>query len=297
MPSFKCNYPDDRESRERNEKIAFVPAILGSLIPLGFSMPVAWKWPLWAVSLISVVYLALAFIPFLARLANGQKFFIGLAAMSAAIAAFWPVISQQWRAEKSAYVEGDFEPPRKAATLLNLEIGNSGSVIVIAPHSQLNLAGPPVNLAGPNGLNIGADQQAQGFRILYNAGLSIEIENGELLLTTPVRDREGHLVANIVRNHWSVTNSCLDKNYTSDSLEVLDARGLVIFQVKLLPDRIQLQGEWRDEFGHGIRLVADKAGKGSSLTIWKDAQSELQYMQIITPMFKYPSRNHWGEHQ
>ncbi|MGC2449601.1 MAG: hypothetical protein WA477_18280, partial [Candidatus Sulfotelmatobacter sp.] len=128
LPSFKCNYPDDRESRERNEKIAFVPAILGSLIPLGFSMPVAWKWPLWAVSLISVVYLALAFIPFLARLANGQKFFIGLAAMSAAIAAFWPVISQQWRAEKSAYVEGDFEPPRKAATLLNLEIGNSGSV-------------------------------------------------------------------------------------------------------------------------------------------------------------------------
>ncbi len=75
-------------------------------------------------------------------------------------------------------------------------------------------------------------------------------------MATPVRDRQEHLVA-IEKNHWSVTPACLDKNYTENSLEVFDARGLVVFQMRLLADYVELQGEWRDEFGNGVRFAEE----------------------------------------
>jgi hypothetical protein len=88
--------------------------------------------------------------------------------------------------------------------------------------------------------------------------LRLEVEHGVVQVSTVVRDRQGRLGASIEKNHWSVTSACLDKNYSTDSLEILDTRGLVVFQVRLLADRVELQGEWRDEFGNGVRLLGNE---------------------------------------
>jgi hypothetical protein len=132
-------------------------------------------------------------------------------------------------------------------------------------------------------------------QLLYDAGLRLEIENGVVQVSTLVRDRQGRLVASILKNHWSVTSACRDKNYSGDSLEILDARGVVVFQMRLLSDRVELQGEWRDEFGNGVRLLGNEKMGGGTMDLWKNPQREQDLMKIIPPMFKYPSVNHWKE--
>jgi hypothetical protein len=110
------------------------------------------------------------------------------------------------------------------------------------------------------------------------------------------------LVAEIKQNRWHVYPSySVDKNYTKDTLEVLDNSGHVALQVRVLPDRILVQGEWWDIEGSGVRLLKPKVGqpevgqtKTGSLVIRMGRQ--MQHLEeLIRPMFEYPSKDHWGE--
>jgi hypothetical protein len=109
------------------------------------------------------------------------------------------------------------------------------------------------------------------------------------------------LVAKLENNHWSVSpdhSICWDKNYTRNSLEVKDSADHVVFQIRILPHRVQLQGEWRDDFGHGIRIAKcppEAPGPGGCIAIWNNPEAEHNVEQLIEPMFQYPSREHWGE--
>jgi len=97
------------------------------------------------------------------------------------------------------------------------------------------------------------------------------------------RDRSGNLVANVKDNHWDVSDSkqsCWDKNYTNDALEVKDGRGRVVLQVRLLADGVRLQAEWHDENGKLLLQFTDNR--------YTDYDG-------IAPLFKYPSSDHWGE--
>ncbi|MEJ0092842.1 MAG: hypothetical protein WDN46_05280 [Methylocella sp.] len=49
-----------------------------------------------------------------------------------------------------------------------------------------------------------------------------------------------------MRNEWRVTPppGTLDRNYTDDALEIRGAGGKIVLQLRVLQDRIQLQGEW-----------------------------------------------------
>src|SRR5260370_19932572 len=121
-----------------------------------------------------------------------------------------------------------------------------------------------------------------------------------LTISHPIRDKARHLVVKVENNHWSVSpdhSVCWDKNYTKNSLEVKDGAEHVVLQIRILPDRIQLQGEWRDEFGHGMRLGAcsTPAGVTGCITLWNNPERERELEQLIEPMFKYPSREHWRE--
>jgi len=74
-----------------------------------------------------------------------------------------------------------------------------------------------------------------------------------------------------------VKSSCWDKNYADDLLEVKDGRGRVVLQIRLLPDVVQLQVEWADR----------------NFTVMEDRKYTEE--DGITPVFKYPSDEHWGE--
>jgi hypothetical protein len=105
-------------------------------------------------------------------------------------------------------------------------------------------------------------------------------DGNDLKLSTTVRDSAGNLIVEIVNNDWRVSKSetnCWDKNYTDDSLEVKDGRGRVVLQVRLLPDRVELQAEYPD--GDSGLLEVGFYNKEDG----------------ITPVFKYPSNEHWQE--
>jgi len=138
------------------------------------------------------------------------------------------------------------------------------------------------------------------FPFFQDSGVKIELGNkGEALLTTPIRDRNGNLVAEITRNHWRIYPLySSDKNYTDDALEVKDSAGHVVLQVKILPKTktIQLQGEWWNTQGSGIRLLRPavvQPGTGSE-TVYMNRQN--QHLEaLIKSMFQYPSKEHWRE--
>jgi len=204
----------------------------------------------------------------------------GGASVAVAILAFIviPQFRMQWRHERAAQTEGYLEPDpidagKHAASLLR--IGDS--------HGALDYAGDP---------------DTPFLQFLYDAGLRLKVENDVLKISTPIRDRLGHLVVNIKENHWWVNPSpevSVDKNYNQHALEVKDARGHIILQIRLLHREVQLQGEWRDEFGHGVRLIKDSSKPGGDMTIWYDSEAEQRLEQDIPPMFEYPSSEHGGQ--
>jgi hypothetical protein len=251
-------------------------AIIFGLVPWGFAMPVAYKWPLWFIAMASIVYLCLTTIPWLSVTFPAWPQKVGWIVVVLVICAeiFWPVMHRQWKVEKATVVEGNLRTLSRAM----MPVGRTLSV------------------GKANFTFSGTAEQNPGLQFLYDSGFRISVaQNNDLQISTPIRDRFGRLVANIDNNHWTITSACLDKNYTQDSLEILDDRGLVVFQVTILSDRVQIQGEWRDEFGHGLRLSIDPKSGGLSVVSWDTPEHEQQAMQIIGPMFVYPSINHWGE--
>ena len=115
-----------------------------------------------------------------------------------------------------------------------LEIGDSGAEIIYG---------------GPAGTPV--------FEFFKKNELTLELVDGQLKVSTKIIDQSGKLVAELIRNEWKVAPppQTWDRNYSDDALEVRDARGKIVLQVKAFADRIQIQGEWWGDEIHGIRLV------------------------------------------
>jgi len=131
--------------------------------------------------------------------------------------------------------------------------------------------------------------------------LTCVMSNDEFNVTTQVRDRQGNLIVEVRDNHWHVSNVqnvSWDKNYSKDSLEVLDGRGRVILQLRVFTDGLLIQGEWYNQDGQGIRIVQSPnptANSAASMDIFPPQGNPLRDTELIRPIFKYPSRRHWGE--
>jgi hypothetical protein len=75
---------------------------------------------------------------------------------------------------------------------------------------------------------------------------------------------------------------------------VKDDKGNIVLQVKALPDRIQIQGEWWQNQARGIRLVAAPTGCGANIQFFGPSFRPEQG-EPIRPIFMYPSETHFGE--
>jgi hypothetical protein len=252
-----------------------VVAVLLTVLSLTFPVSIVLRCSLWAV--VWLLLLHLGFVTWRTEPLVKAIFEIGLTACVVALA--WVPVREAWKREEAAALSGYLVVANRSGphpTAL-LEIGDSNTTFLYV--------GPP---------------NQPFMQILYDAGLRIEVRENRIEISTPVRDRFGHVVATIDRNRWSVSPDravCWDKNYTHDALEVLDGGGHVIFQMRVLPDRVRLQGEWRDQYGNGVRIMKspDPNRPGAIMTVWHDPQAEQQLQQLIPPMFKYPSSDHWGE--
>jgi hypothetical protein len=101
-----------------------------------------------------------------------------------------------------------------------------------------------------------------------------------ILISASVLDENHNLLATIEDNHWRIEKPGTVKNYNDDSLEIKDSRGRVIFQIRLLATEVWLQWEL---------MKTDTAASAI------EEDGKYSKAQGITPMFKYPSEEHWGE--
>jgi len=261
-----------REKRDR--ALTLFLALLG--IGLSF-VGILWAASCWLICLFALA----AWIGNTERLRNVRRPWVRLMQVSIIVGVVavggFPVY-QRWRTEQAVAVEGDL-------------IG----------------AGPAVNDGKQHGfpmLQVGGttwvmtpDGVADIFPFFRDSGVRIEWGYKGPLLTTPVRDRNGNLLAEITRNHWRIYPLyCADKNYRKDALEIKDSAGHVVLQVRILPDRIRLQGEWWDTQGNGIRLLSPPNPTPSAGSIVIPLNRQNQHIEsLIQPMFEYPSKDHWQE--
>jgi hypothetical protein len=141
-------------------------------------------------------------------------------------------------------------------------------------------------------------QGAPLFSLFGRDHITIETVSGRVMVSTQIRDTSGQLVAELIRNQWKVAPPprTWDRNYSSDTLEVINPEGKIVLQVKALPDRIQLQGEWWNNSVQGLRLSSPvKNGGGHFILFGTTYRPEQAKDAEIKPIFKYPSDLHFGE--
>jgi hypothetical protein len=240
-----------------------IVTLLLVILPWSFpSMGIAWRCVLWFCGWILFVHLLFLMIPMLGNLNLFVKICLSVGVTSILAALLSSPIHSAWRAEKAAVTSG----------VLRVVV-NDG-----LDHSNDQ---PMIQMGESQGFILLPTETQPGIALPADL-LALKQVNGELVLSTTVRDRAGNLVVEIVDNRWTVSPSktnCWDKNYTEDSLEVKDGRGRVVLQVRLLPDRIQLQGEWRNETGENLITEPGQYDERTG----------------IAPRFKYPSEDYWGE--
>jgi len=135
-------------------------------------------------------------------------------------------------------------------------------------------------------------------KFFEDAHLTIWIEDGGLKVSTLVRGKAGHLVAEIVANEWRVQRppGVFDRNYDREALEVRGPDGDVILQVVLEEDYIRFAAKMYDSSGRGIAVGAGQDpqfGKVGVIEVTGPEHPDLEL--VIPPLFKYPSDLHFGE--
>jgi hypothetical protein len=153
-----------------------------------------------------------------------------------------------------------------------LELGDSGSILKFTEEQ-----GTPL------------------FKIAEDNDIIIETEGENTKVSCKIRDREGRIVAEIIKNEWKVNpEKSWDRNYSNNALELKDPSGDIILQIKLVEDRIQFQAKLYDASGRRIGFGKSQSPEGGGVlefTGQKHPELELK----IQPIFKYPSELHLGE--
>ena len=214
------------------------------------------------------------------RLDRSRNYLFNLLLAAACSFGIWHFyLSDQYRAQQASKTEGDLvaedvEPGLASAPpVIQIGHGETASKIVL-----------------------GAGPRTSSLFFQYIDDVKLVVENGPsgVVLSTPVLDQAGHKMGEIIKNHWKVFPPwSSDKNYEKHSLEILDAAGNVVLQVKLRKNVAELQGVWRDESGKGLEIY-DIPGQGGRVAFATALDTSLIRYKI-PKMFVYSSSNHWGE--
>jgi len=229
-----------------------------------------------------LIHLGLTFVPGVGKLPIVVKTSLAVGLSAFLVAGVYSPVFTMWREEKAAALTGELEAPPSNAIFadsdVKLQIGaaSNGSIFTWTGGN-----GPIFNIVGDK--------------------LSIHREHGKLLLSVDVREYgSGAVVVSITDNKWRVSsaqNVSWDHNYTRNAFEVKDGRGRVVLQVVLMPETVRFQGEWWHEDGKGGRILRrypyDAVRTGPMFVIMSSTNHPDE--PGIEPIFKYPSKEHWGE--
>lgn len=139
---------------------------------------------------------------------------------------------------------------------------------------------------------------------LTQSQFKIEDVDGRSKVSAQIADRTGNIIVELRRNEWKVAPppGTWDRNYTDDALEVINAQGKVVLQVKVLPGRLQLQGEWwAPTCGPNVSVQGPACGI-RVLQVPGEYNGQIQILPPERPnayqikrMFEYPSDLHLEE--
>jgi hypothetical protein len=256
-------------------------AVALAIIPWTFpTMGVTTRCILWLVAWMIFLHLVFSLVPALSNLPTPVKVLIVLAITAAASAwAYYPIVDM-WREEMASSLTGRFDP----------ESGDRSD---------------PVKLQiGPNAKALFTWTGAKNSPQFAALGSHLEFDrndNGQLGVNTVIKDREGRMLVEIVDNEWRVSSAAWEKNYTRDSLEVKDGDGRIVFQLRIFADRVEIQAEWWDKDGKGIRMVQvkdkpdspDSDKRGFEIFIMNPTFHPDE--PAIESIFRYPSKKYFGQ--
>jgi hypothetical protein len=135
-----------------------------------------------------------------------------------------------------------------------------------------------------------------GFNFFGVSKLKVELVDGVAMVSADVRDDKGTLIGEIVQNTWMVKpDKTWDFNYNANALEVKNPQGRIVLQVKVLPDTIQIQGEWWNAQGDGARLLKVPEGGMKIIKFGRDSNPDDDSWPKIEAIFKYPSELYLGK--
>jgi len=259
-------------------------AVVLAVGPTALGLTVFWRWLAWLFCFALVLgYVLPDWVPAVRAFPKKSKRLVFGLSVLLFVIGFYPIAKVQWREEKAGAMTGRLIAPTSDEQFddsnVKIQIGASpdGSVITWTGGNT-----PIFNVVGDK--------------------LSVHRKNGKLYISTQVRERgtTGPVVVNITDNVWTISSEqsvSWDHNYTSNSLEVKDGRGRIVFQVVLTPRTVRIQGEWWNENGNGERIVRpypyDPVKIGPVLVYLTPFYQTDD--PPIEPIFKYPSREHWGE--
>jgi hypothetical protein len=163
---------------------------------------------------------------------------------------------------------------------------------------------PKIQIGNSGVFIVGADQYGQLlFPALRRDQFRVEVADGKLFVSTKVTDSTGKITVEIIRNEWKVAPppNTWDRNYSTDALEVKDPQGRIVLQVRLMPDRIQLQGawklgpEWQASTLEFVIIRANPSGQGAQISFFPRNPRPEAIWPEVEPLFLYPSEFHLGE--
>jgi len=161
---------------------------------------------------------------------------------------------------------------------------------VLAPKEEL-LFSASQRIANRS-IEIGDSGMSFGSLNFQGSELLVELIDGKAKISSEIRAENGDIIAKIKRNEWqAIQPKILDRNYNDDALEVINSKGRVVLQIKVLPTTIQIQGEWWGANGYGDRALKTPEGGMEIIGLSHDSNPDEPSIQ---PMFLYPSELHFG---
>ena len=92
-------------------------------------------------------------------------------------------------------------------------------------------------------------------------------------------------------------NTAFDRNYSQEALEVRDAGGDVVLQIRVKEDRVQFAGKFYDNNGRGVPFGKLTDGAGNMVGGIELTGPGRELRLRIEPLFRYPSDQHLGEYR
>jgi hypothetical protein len=249
------------------------------LAPLGFSMPLVVSIVLWLIAWGLVLHLIVNNVSWLCILDFPKKLDFMYFGIIAPCVALYPLFISSYGKEQAHRLTGVLRAERPF--FAHLAAGRGLVVQIAAVHVRFTVTdGQPIPALAPY-LSFIVERDPAGYP----------------LVTTTVLDPDDRVIVKIRRNHWEVSDSKLvvwDKNYNESTLELQGRSGSVVFQIHLYQNRVEFAGSWLTRIGvdrQKVRLTFRAVGNSAEIM----AQRPDDVQPPISPIFCYPSEEHWGE--